>query len=58
MKIKAITYFLEVAKEGNFTRAASNLYISQPALSKNIKNLEKEVNAQLIERNSIMQRNQ
>lgn len=52
MKIKDITYFLEVAKEGNFTRAASNLYISQPALSKNIKNLEKEVNAQLIERNS------
>ncbi len=39
-------------KEGNFTRAANNLYISQPALSKNIKNLEKEVKAQLIERNS------
>lgn len=52
MKIKDITYFLEVVKEGNFTRAANNLYISQPALSKNIKNLEKEVNAQLIERNS------
>ena len=52
MRIKDITYFLEVVKEENFTRAASNLYISQPALSKNIKNLEKEVNAQLIERNS------
>ncbi len=42
MKIKDIVYFLEVVKEGNFTRAANNLYISQPALSKNIKNLEKE----------------
>ncbi len=52
MKIKEITYFLEVVKEENFTRAANNLYISQPALSKNIKNLEKEVKAQLIERNS------
>lgn len=52
MKIKDITYFLEVVKEGNFTKAANNLYISQPALSKNVKSLETEMGTQLIERNS------
>ncbi|GAA0712334.1 LysR family transcriptional regulator [Paraclostridium ghonii] len=52
MNIKEIIYFLEVVKERNFTKAANNLYISQPALSKAIKNLEKEVQAQLIERNT------
>ena len=50
MNIKEITYFLEVVKERNFTKAANNLYISQPALSKAIKNLEKETQTQLIER--------
>lgn len=52
MNIKEIIYFLEVVKETNFTKAANNLYISQPALSKSIKNLEKEVQTQLIERNT------
>lgn len=52
MKIKDIMYFLEVVKEENFTKAASNLYISQPALSKSVKSLEKEAKTQLIERNS------
>ncbi|MEN2256798.1 MAG: LysR family transcriptional regulator [Paraclostridium sp.] len=50
MNIKEIIYFLEVVKEKNFTKAANNLYISQPALSKAIKNLEKVVQTQLIER--------
>lgn len=52
MNIKEIIYFLEVVKERNFTKAANNLYISQPALSKSIKNLEKEVQTQLIERHT------
>lgn len=50
MNIKDISYFIEVVKERNFTKAASNLYISQPALSKSIKNLEKDLNVQLIDR--------
>ncbi|MCR8743919.1 LysR family transcriptional regulator [Romboutsia lituseburensis] len=52
MNIKEIIYFLEVVKETSFTKAANNLYISQPALSKAIKNLEQEVQTQLIERNT------
>ncbi|MGL5312956.1 MAG: LysR family transcriptional regulator [Peptostreptococcaceae bacterium] len=52
MNIKEINYFLEVVKERNFTKAANNLYISQPALSKAIKNLEKEAQTLLIERNT------
>lgn len=52
MNIKDITYFIEVAKERNFTRAANNLHISQPALSKAIKILEYETNTKLIERNT------
>lgn len=52
MNIKEIEYFLEVVKEKSFTRAANNLYISQPALSKSIKNLEADLKIQLIERNT------
>lgn len=47
MDIKQLTYFVEVAKEKSFTRAAANCYISQPALSKSIRQLEEELNAKL-----------
>ena len=52
MDIKCIKYFVELAKEKNFTRASNNLHISQPALSKAIKLLEYETNTKLIERNT------
>ena len=39
-----------IAKEKNFTRAAEILYISQPSLSKQIKNLEKNLDILLINR--------
>lgn len=39
-----------IATEKNFTRAAELLYISQPSLSKQIKNLERSLNVQLINR--------
>lgn len=54
MDIKNIAYFIELAKEKNFTRAAENLHISQPALSKAIKLLEYETNTKLIDRNTKM----
>ena len=39
--------FYEVAKTGNITKAANNLLISQPAISKSIKNLESQLGGQL-----------
>ncbi|WP_404455262.1 LysR family transcriptional regulator [Virgibacillus necropolis] len=50
MDIRQIEYFAEVAKQSNFTRAASTLHISQPSLSKTIKNLESELGAPLFYR--------
>lgn len=45
-----IDYFLAAAKYLNFTEAAKNLYISQPALSKQIATLETEIGVQLFYR--------
>lgn len=47
MEIRQIIYFLEVAKAGTFSAAAKTLYISQPALSKAVKNLEQELGTKL-----------
>ncbi len=43
-------YVYTLYKEGNFTRAAEKLFISQPSLSVAIKNIEKEIGAELFER--------
>ncbi|KIR03560.1 LysR family transcriptional regulator [Lachnospiraceae bacterium TWA4] len=42
--------FLSVAKNGSITETANELYISQPAVSKAIKNLESELNLKLFHR--------
>ena len=47
MDMKQISYFLAVAQEGSFSRAADVLGISQPALSIAIKKLEEELGAKL-----------
>ena len=47
---KRIHYFLTVVEKGSFTAAARELYLTQPALSKQIANLERESGIPLFDR--------
>lgn len=51
MDLKQIEYFVNVAELGSFTRAASLLSIAQPALSRQVRNLEVELAQALLYRN-------
>lgn len=52
MELRILRYFIEVANELSFTRAAEKLYITQPTLSRQIAQLESELGKKLYTRES------
>jgi len=52
MEIRVLRYFLETAREENMTRAAERLLISQPTMSKQLKELENELGVKLFKRSN------
>ncbi|WP_181350329.1 LysR family transcriptional regulator [Thalassobacillus sp. CUG 92003] len=50
MDIRHLQYFIEVSRFNSFTRAADHLFVTQPTISKMIKNLESELGVELFDR--------
>ena len=50
MELRQLAYFVAVADEGNFTRAAATVHVAQPGVSAQIRHLERELGQDLLDR--------
>src|ERR1700694_950739 len=50
MELRHLRYFVAVAEELNFTKAAAKLHLAQPSLTRQIHNLEEEIGVRLLNR--------
>jgi DNA-binding transcriptional LysR family regulator len=50
MDVQSLRYYVEVVRQGGFTRASETLHVTQPALSKSVKALEEELGTALLVR--------
>src|SRR5829696_8751827 len=51
MELRQLSYFVGVSRAGSFSKAAAMLHVAQPALSRQVALLERELNVRLLTRN-------
>ena len=54
MQLRQLESFLAVVEEGQFARAASRLFLSPPAVTGHIRQLEREIGLPLLQRSPVM----
>ncbi|GAA2268774.1 MULTISPECIES: LysR family transcriptional regulator [Kitasatospora] len=50
MELRQLEYFVAVAEEGSFTKAAARVYVTQPCVSAQVRRLERELGQNLLDR--------